>query len=234
VKKILILFLASASLVGMLTFVAAGSFKNESRNEIKNEQVTDAEALPAYEILATVRSMGLRTAGEPVRRGPYYVLHATDRRGTQMRVVADAQFGDILSVAPAINGAAQRYQRGPRIIQVPQAGAKNRDEPANDRASINYREEPDATEDDDDEEEAAPAPQRQNNPPQQPRAPRWQPRSDVTPQPAGPRRAVLSAPPPAEGPTPIRPISRLGSKTDPAGKFAQPRDANAPPLPDPQ
>jgi hypothetical protein len=230
VKRVLTIVLAWASLVFMLSFVAAGSFKSEP--------ATEADALPAYEIVTTVRSMGLLPSDEPVRRGPYYVLHATDARGTALRVVADAQFGDILSVTPTQNAASPRYQRGPHIIHVPQAGT--RDERSNTQASINDRDEPDATENDDDDEAAppprrhiAPAPQRQDDPAPQPRAPRWQPRSEIPPQPAAaPRRAVLSAPPPlAEGPTPVHPTPRFSAKVDPAGKFSQPRDANAPPPP---
>jgi hypothetical protein len=46
---------------------------------------------------------------------------------------------------------------------------------------------------------------------------------------------VLSAPPPqAQGPTPIRPIPKFGAKSETVEKFAQPRDANAPPAADPQ
>ena len=48
-----------------------------------------------------MRAHGLAPISEPVRRGPYYVLHANDPRGIEVRVVVDAQFGDILSVAPA-------------------------------------------------------------------------------------------------------------------------------------
>jgi hypothetical protein len=66
-----------------------------------------------------------------VRRWPYYVLHAYDPRGIEVRVVVDAQFGDILSVAPArpfATAYAPRYERGARIIHVPQTGG--RDDPA--------------------------------------------------------------------------------------------------------
>ncbi|MSO68400.1 MAG: hypothetical protein EXQ82_11560 [Pseudolabrys sp.] len=127
-KKGLTIGLAGAALAATLTFVAAGS--------VKREPVTEADALPAYEIVATVRSIGLRPVGQPVRRGPYYVLHANDRHGTEMRVIADAHFGDVLSVAPARahNAAlAPNVPRGPRIIHVPQAG--ERDERINNRAS---------------------------------------------------------------------------------------------------
>lgn len=228
-KKGLTIGLAGAALAATLTFVAAGS--------VKREPVTEADALPAYEIVATVRSIGLRPVGQPVRRGPYYVLHANDRHGTEMRVIADAHFGDVLSVAPARahNAAlAPNVPRGPRIIHVPQAG--ERDERINNRASPSNYDEPAATTDDDDEEEAAPAPRRRVAPPSR-ATPRWPPRNDATPlppqrrsdapppPPPGPRRAILSAPPPpAEGPTPIRPTPRFGAKAEPADKFAAPRD----------
>ena len=220
-KKRLTIGIVGAALAATLTFVAAGSFKSEPAIE--------TDVLPAYEILTTVRSMGLKQISEPVRRGPYYVLHAIDPRGTQVRVVADAQFGDILSVAPSRNVASLRYPSIPRIIHVPQARVS---------ASINDRDEPAISNDDDDgappaRRRVAPAPQRQDDPPLRPRAPRWQPRSDAPPPP-DPRRAVLSASPPqAEGPTPIRPTPRFNSKADPADKFGQPRDArsSAPPPP---
>ncbi|MBI4367614.1 MAG: hypothetical protein HY543_12430 [Deltaproteobacteria bacterium] len=237
-KKRLTIGIVGAALAATLTFVAASS--------IKRQPVTEADALPAYEIVTTVRSMGLNPISEPVRRGPNYVLQAYDARGVEMRVVADAHFGDILSVVPAraSNVAfAQNYQRGPRIIHVPQAG--ERDDRANDRASVNDRDEPAATNDDDDEE-AAPAPRRRTTP--APRAtPRWPARSDAPPSPApplqrrsdapppppqAPRRTVLSAPPPpADGPTPIRPTPRYNSSSN--DKFGAPRDpavtADAPP-----
>ena len=104
-----------AALAATLTFVTAGSFKREP--------VSAASVLLAYDIVTAMRAMGLNPIGEPVRRGSYYVMHAYDPRGVEVRVVADAQFGDILSVVPAraLNTAyAPRYERGPRIIHVPQ------------------------------------------------------------------------------------------------------------------
>jgi hypothetical protein len=219
VKKALTIILAWASLAVMLSFVAAGSFKREP--------ATEADALPASEILTTVRSMGLNPASEPVRRGPYYVLHAYDPRGIEVRVVADAQFGDILSIAPArvLNTAyAPLYERGPRIIQIPQPGARD------DRASVNDRDEPAASNDDDDDiapppvRRVTPKPQRRSDAPPEPRHKLF---SD-TPPPPGPRRAVLSAPPPpAEGPTPIRQIPLRNFTADQAEKFSPPGDPPA-------
>ena len=68
-------------------------------------------ALPPYEIMSIVRSTGLAPLTRPMRRGPYYVLVAVDRVGRQMRVVVDAQLGDIVNLRPA--SAAGSY--GPQM-----------------------------------------------------------------------------------------------------------------------
>jgi hypothetical protein len=67
--------------------------------------------LPPYEIMSIVRSTGLAPLTRPMRRGPYYVLVAVDRAGRQMRVVVDAQLGDIVNMRPAT--AAVSY--GPEL-----------------------------------------------------------------------------------------------------------------------
>jgi hypothetical protein len=230
VKKRLTIGIVGAVLAATLTFVAASS--------VKREQVTEADALPAYEVLTSVRSMGFNPISEPVRRGPYYVLNATDARGVEMRVVADAQVGEILSIAPAqASNNTPHYERGPRIIHVPQPGERN--DRVNDRASVNDRDEPAATSDDDDE---AASPPRRRVAPLSRTTPRWpsrsdpplppQRRSDTPPPPPGPRRAVLSAPP-AEGPTPVRPTPRYNSKADSGDKFGTPRDITSSPPPPP-
>jgi hypothetical protein len=58
--------------------------------------------LPPYEIMSIVRSTGLAPLTRPMRRGPYYVLVAVDRVGRQLRVVVDAQLGDIVNLRPAL------------------------------------------------------------------------------------------------------------------------------------
>jgi len=212
-KRALTIAVAGAALAATLSLVAAGTSKREP--------VPETDALPAYEIIATVRAHGLAPIGELTRRWPYYVLHATDPRGIEVRVVVDAQFGDILSVAPArplATAYTPRYERGARIIQVPQAGG--RDEPA-------------ATDDDAVEEVAPPAPRRAT--------PRPKSRSEITPVPKqrskaalpplpGPRRNILSAPPPpAEGPSPLQQSMRFNSKIDPAERFGAPGDLTVTP-----
>ena len=221
-KKRLTFVIAGAALAATLTFVAASS--------VKRAPAVEADGRPAQEVLNTVRAMGLDPAGEPVRDGQHYVLKAYNRRGIEMRVVADVQFGDIVSIAPARapNAAyAPDIPRGPRIIHVPQPG---------DRASVDERDEPAVINDD---EEIAPPPRHRVAPPRR-TTPRWpshseapprsveppsQRRSDAPPPPPGPRRAIVSAPPPlAEGPSPIRPTPRFTSKTDSREKFGPPRD----------
>jgi hypothetical protein len=112
-KKLLTIGLAGVAVVATLTIAAAH------------------DILPPDEILATLRSMGLGPTGVLRRRGPYYVLHAYDARGLEVRVVADAQFGDILSVTPArefVDFYVPTYIRGPRIIHVPLRDATDDDE----------------------------------------------------------------------------------------------------------
>jgi hypothetical protein len=129
------------------------------------------------------------------------------------------------------------YYRGPRIIHVPQ--------PDDARASRT------SNVPDEDDEAVAPPPRRRVAAPVR-TTPRWPPRREAmplpkpprqiantksrivdapvrpAPQPPGPRRAVLSAPPPpAEGPTPIRPTpkfeTKLGARAEAGEKFAAPR-----------
>ncbi|MGH6665691.1 MAG: hypothetical protein ACREB2_12435 [Pseudolabrys sp.] len=100
------------------------------------------DVLAPAEILATVRSMGLGPTGALHRRGPFYVLHAYDARGLELRVVADAQFGDIVSITPArelVNFYVPGYVRGPRIIHVPQFGATDDDDIAPLRGHVTPR-----------------------------------------------------------------------------------------------
>lgn len=88
-----------------------------------------AGAPSSYGILTTLRDMGLDPVTEPLRRGPYYVLHALDPYGVEVRVVADAQLGDILSFAPVVPDFTYVpfYVRAPRVIHVPE----NRDDAGN-------------------------------------------------------------------------------------------------------
>jgi hypothetical protein len=150
------------------------------------------------------------------------------------------------------------YQRGPRIIHVPQPGEGTQErtqERTTDRAvkkptaraSVERRPEPSVTADDEDDDVEVvpspppsprpraplPKPRAAAAPPQPPAAitPRWKLRSETPPPPPppGPRRAVLSAPPPDTfGPTPIRPTPRFDAKAEQAEKFAAPSEPATP------
>lgn len=103
------LAIAAAGIV--FSFVTAHSLK----------RARAAEALSASDVLDSVRALGLAPDGPAVRRGAYYVLHAIDPRGNELRVVADAHFGDIVAVRPAAPYyVTAPYVRGPHIIHVPQ------------------------------------------------------------------------------------------------------------------
>jgi hypothetical protein len=68
--------------------------------------------VPPSEVMAIVRSAGLAPSSRPVRRGGVYVLTATSRGGSQVRVVVDVYEGDILRVSPLYAGGREE---GPRI-----------------------------------------------------------------------------------------------------------------------
>jgi hypothetical protein len=101
--------------------IAAGSLTGGfARAQSPDLEAPSIGILPPSEILASVRYLHLDPVGEPVRRGAYYVLHAFDAGGVELRVVVDAQFGDVLFMAPALNAAlTPPYTRAARIIQVP-------------------------------------------------------------------------------------------------------------------
>ncbi len=99
-------------------------------------QMAQAGAVYPDDILQTLRTMGLNPVTNPVRRGDLYVLHALDPYGVEMRVVADVNFGEILSIVPApiLTNAylapvltslyVPRADAGPRIIHVPDRSSR--------------------------------------------------------------------------------------------------------------
>lgn len=204
--------LAFATVLGFaapMTLYAAGARYLEPAN-------TPADAMPAYEIVTRVRELALDPSSRPIRRGPYYVLHAYDRRGVEMRVVADAQLGDILSVTPArpLTAAHVPLRAGPRIIHVPG--------PEDEEATAEPSDAPEAGPPDDGEDVAPPSQEKHKQPP------RRRPFS-AAPKSAE-HRAVLNAPPPqasADALMPIYPTPKF-SREDKAEKFTAPPPASAP------
>ncbi len=109
--------------------VAGGLLGGAARAQPPELGASSIGILPPPDILESVRYLGLDPRGEPVRRGAYYVLHAYDRAGIELRVVADAQFGDVLFMAPALNTSlTPPYVRAARIIQVapPESGGQQK------------------------------------------------------------------------------------------------------------
>jgi len=103
--------------------IAAAGLSLAAARPLQAEPVTAAAVLPTSDILGIVREMGFAPHAPVRRRGPYYVLHAVDLRGVELRIVADAQFGDILWVTPAYPYYyVPAYVRAPHIIHVPPRG----------------------------------------------------------------------------------------------------------------
>ena len=76
--------------------------------------------LPPSEILMVVRSSGLRPLTQPARRGPRYVLLASDNMGGQLRVVVSAYDGRIVHAAPAYDPRFAYHPVRPRGL-IPEA-----------------------------------------------------------------------------------------------------------------
>ena len=76
--------------------------------------------VPENEVLMLVRAQGLTPLTRPARRGPRYVLLASDRMGGQLRVVISAFDGRIIRVAPAHDPRfAHHPSRPPALVPVP-------------------------------------------------------------------------------------------------------------------
>jgi hypothetical protein len=117
--KTLTIGCAAAIFAAAVSLAAAGPDRHEVAS-VSSVLPAHEAALPAHEIVATVRALGFDPTTQAFRRGPYYVLHARDRYGFQVQVIADAQLGDIVSIAQIY---VPQYDAGPRIIHVPQPEA---------------------------------------------------------------------------------------------------------------
>lgn len=199
-KSKLTIAIAVAALAATVTSLAAGGLYHR-------DHVAAANALPDSAILNSVRALGFVPTTQALRRGPYYVLHAYNPRGVEVRVVADAELGDIVSVEPLLT---RHFDGGARVIHVPRPGERSdRAMPEDDRAAVS---------DDDDDEHSAPPPRRAIRPSyQRDNAPRAR-----AEKPLGPPRSVLSAPPPSPGTlTPVYPTPKFDPKFDPKNEPAE-------------
>jgi hypothetical protein len=224
VQKRLTIAIVVGVLAAATSLAAAGYYQRQ------RAQVTAADALPASEILNNVSALGLRPTTPALRRGVYYVLHAVDRLGVAVRVVVDAQLGDIVSVTPLL---APRFNGGPRIIHVPQPGERS--------APAGHYEDDEAAVPDDIDAAPPPPPRRSTTsrpakrieaPPPRASADPLPERAKPEPKLLGPPRNVLSAPPPpANSLTPIYPTPKFDAGSQ--GKFIAPDARAETPLPPP-
>jgi hypothetical protein len=100
-----------AACIGLLLLCFATTQLAQAQSAYMGPGIPNS-ALPPYEIMSIVRSTGLAPLTRPMRRGPYYVLVAVDRVGRQMRVVVDAQLGDIVNLRPALAAASYGPELG--------------------------------------------------------------------------------------------------------------------------
>jgi hypothetical protein len=147
---------------------------------------------------------------------------ASSKTGVQSTALPDAQTPpqtDPYAVMAQNTVSVLNYDRGPRIIIVPQAG--DRDDRTNSRASVNAR----RTEDDDDDI----APRRDIAPPVR-ATPRWAPRAE----PQRLEKPYVAAPPRrAETPAKPRTETRTVRHIDMAKPKAERPTPEAPPIPQP-
>ena len=92
-------------------------------------KATDRAALPPHEILTILRSTGLDPLGQPVRRGPNYVLRAIDERDREVSVVVSARSGDVLSVTPVQTASRMPPPRGGVTHGAPTSGCRRATSP---------------------------------------------------------------------------------------------------------
>lgn len=83
--------------------------------------------IPPYQVMTIVRSTGLIPVSRPIRRGPNYIVIATDRSGGQVRVLVDAHYGDVRRIHPVMAPypnawAAAPYGRPPGLVPLPGQG----------------------------------------------------------------------------------------------------------------
>ncbi len=102
--------------IALSQMIVAGPLAAEPREAgLRVAQAVVAD-LPPYEMLAVVRSMGLRPISQPVREGPTYVLRAVDRRGEERRVVVDARYGEVIE---AVRVVRMPGYPGARVVRLP-------------------------------------------------------------------------------------------------------------------
>jgi len=169
--------------------------------------IVDPAVVPPGEILMLVRAAGLTPLTQPARRGPRYVLLASDRMGGQLQVVLSAYDGRIIRVVPAHDPRFAYHPPRPHgVVPLPPA---------------QYGAPPPS-------QYGAPPPAQYGAPP----APRYGAPAHELKDPPPPVRSTRSTPPRGSGPPPRTDDQRLAS-APPAADPVPPRPARTP-LPRPR
>ena len=93
--------LTALAVVGATSAQAQVVYGEPPRGYVEPPDGMVHDGLPPNEALMIARSSGLRPLTQPARRGPNWVLLASDNMGGQLRVVINAQTGRIVHAAPA-------------------------------------------------------------------------------------------------------------------------------------
>jgi hypothetical protein len=235
----------SASIV-IVVMLGVSGVAPAAAEPMRLAQTLAADIVPPYEVFTIIRSMGMRPLGRPHYRGRFYVVHAVDPRGVDVRVVVDAHAARVVSVRPLDRQAAREYDgpsvyrrydpgpppvSGPRVIEAEPRYVPPRPVPSNPRYGAPrvapdddyFDERPDEL-DADDWNETGSLPSRDA-----PRigAPKTSPATPLT------RSAAVTPPKtPLPRPRPARPASEVASapdKTQTSAVAAQTAQPNAAP-----
>jgi len=71
------------------------------------------------EVLSRVQSLGLRPIGEPILRGPVWVVRAEGREGTLVRVLVDAGTGRVVNIVAIDRSYPPRFASGGPVSEGP-------------------------------------------------------------------------------------------------------------------
>ena len=99
--------LAAAAALGVPSSASAQNFGGTLFNvsDVGAPYGTPYGALPPYEVITIIRSMGFDPQSRPVLRGRVYVIHAIDHQGIPLRVAVDASSGRVVRVVERMPGA---------------------------------------------------------------------------------------------------------------------------------
>jgi hypothetical protein len=103
-------------LLTLATLGCAGMTAQAEPLRLAQMQMPAERGLPSYDVATMLRSMDLNPVAPPMRRGPNYVVRATDRYGNLLRVVIDARVGEIVRMRPVHRPRMVDYSPPPGFV----------------------------------------------------------------------------------------------------------------------